>query len=60
MIRTKEEMLDAVVTNNIKDYENRGIPVYFMKESEDTFDVVIDKNYKYKPAEEFRNTAHKP
>ena len=29
--------------------ENRGIPVYFMKKSEDTFDVVVDKNYKYKP-----------
>lgn len=24
----KEEMLDAVVTNNIKDYENRGMPVF--------------------------------
>lgn len=30
--------------------ENRGIPVYFMKESEDTFDVVVDKDYKYKPS----------
>lgn len=29
--------------------ENRGIPVYFMKKSEDTFDVVVDKEYKYKP-----------
>ena len=29
--------------------ENRGIPVYFMKKSEDTFDVVIDKEYKHKP-----------
>ena len=28
--------------------KNRGIPVYFVKKSEDTFDVVIDKNYKYK------------
>lgn len=28
---------------------NRGIPVFFMKESEDTFDVVVDKEYKYVP-----------
>lgn len=29
MIQTaKEELLDAVITNNIKDYENRGIPVF--------------------------------
>ena len=24
----KEELLDAVVTSNIKDFENRGIPVF--------------------------------
>ena len=35
--------------------ENRDIPVYFMKESEDTFDVVVDKEYKYKP-----NSRKKP
>ena len=35
--------------------ENRGIPVYFMKKSEDTFDVVVDKEYKYKP-----NSRKKP
>lgn len=35
--------------------ENRGIPVYFMKKSEDTFDVVVDKDYKYKP-----NSRKKP
>ena len=29
--------------------ENRGIPVYFMKISDNTFDVVVDENYKYKP-----------
>ena len=29
--------------------ENRGIPIYFMKKSEDTFDVVVDREYKYKP-----------
>ena len=28
----KEEMLDAVVTNNIKDYENRGISVFTPKD----------------------------
>ena len=27
----KEEMLDGVVTNNTKDYEDRGIPVYTPK-----------------------------
>ena len=35
--------------------KNRDIPVYFMKESEDTFDVVIDEGYKYKP-----NSRKKP
>lgn len=35
--------------------KNRGIPVYFMKKSEDTFDVVVDKEYKYKP-----NSRKKP
>ena len=29
--------------------ENRGVPVYFMKESEDTFDVIVDKEYKFTP-----------
>lgn len=29
--------------------ENRGIPVYFMRESENSFDVVVDKEYKYIP-----------
>lgn len=28
---------------------NRGIPIYFMKKSEESFDVVIDKNYEFKP-----------
>ena len=28
----KEEMLDAVITNNIKDFENRGIPVFTPKD----------------------------
>lgn len=35
--------------------KNRGIPIYFMKESVDTFDVVVDKEYKYKP-----NSRKKP
>ncbi len=29
--------------------ENRGIPVYFMKKSEKTFDIIVDKGYKYEP-----------
>ena len=28
----KEEMLDAIVTNNIRDFENRGVPVFTPKE----------------------------
>ena len=28
---------------------DRGIPVYFMKKSETTFDIVVDKDYKYVP-----------
>ncbi len=27
----KEEMVDAIVTNNIKDFENRGVPVFTPK-----------------------------
>ena len=28
----QEEMLDAIVTNNIDDYRNRGVPVYTPRE----------------------------
>ena len=28
----KENMLDAIVTNNIRDFENRGVPVFTPKE----------------------------
>ena len=28
----KEELLDAIITNNIKDFENRGVPVFTPKE----------------------------
>ena len=27
----KEEMLDAIITNNIKDFDNRGVPVFTPK-----------------------------
>lgn len=30
---------------------NRGIPVYFMKKSKDSFDIVVDQDYKYQPGE---------
>ena len=33
MIQTaKEELLDAVITNNVKDYKDRGIPVFTPEE----------------------------
>lgn len=28
----KEEMLDAIITNNIKDYQNSGVPVFTPKQ----------------------------